>query len=65
VQPKIKPEIWAVAFDPDNGAAVAGLRTAHPEFGSVTGLVEADGRLWMGTIGFPALAHVDLSATTL
>ncbi len=65
VQPKIKPEIWAVAFDPDSGAAVAGLRTARPDFGGVTGLVEADGRLWMGTIGFPALAHVDLSATTL
>lgn len=65
LQPQIKPEIWAVAFDPDSGAAVAGLRTAHPEFGSVTGLVEADGKLWMSTIGFPALAHVDLVATKL
>ncbi|BCZ20660.1 SMP-30/gluconolactonase/LRE family protein [Mycobacterium senriense] len=65
LQPRIKPEIWAVAFDPDTGAAVAGLRTAHPDFGSVTGLVEAAGKLWMGTINFPALAHVDLAATTL
>lgn len=65
LQPRIKPEIWAVAFDPDSGAAVAGLRTEHPDFGSVTGLVEAAGRLWMGTINYPALAHVDLAATTL
>ncbi|BDB40788.1 strictosidine synthase family protein [Mycobacterium kiyosense] len=61
LQPRIKPEIWAVAFDPDSGAPVAGLRTEHPDFGSVTGLVEAGGRLWMGTISFPALAQVDLA----
>jgi sugar lactone lactonase YvrE len=65
LQPQIKPEIWAVAFDPDSGAAVAGLRTEHPDFGSVTGLVEAAGKLWMGTISFGALAHVDLAATAL
>lgn len=65
LQPRIKPEIWAVAFDPDSGTAVAGLRTTHPDFGSVTGLVEAAGKLWMGTISFPALAHVDLVATSL
>ncbi|OBH63959.1 SMP-30/gluconolactonase/LRE family protein [Mycobacterium sp. E2479] len=65
LQPQIKPEVWAVAFDPDTGAAVAGLRTRHPEFGSVTGLVEADGKLWMSTISFSALAHVDLAATAL
>lgn len=65
LQPQIKPEIWAVAFDPDSGSAVAGLRTEHPAFGSVTGLVEAAGKLWMGTISFPAIAHVDLAATGL
>ncbi len=65
LQPQIKPEIWAVAFDPDSGAAVAGVRTAHPDFGSVTGLVEAAGKLWMGTISFPAVAHVELAATKL
>jgi hypothetical protein len=31
----------------------------------VTGLVEADGKLWMGCIGAPAVAHVDLAATGL
>lgn len=65
LQPQIKPEVWAVAFDPDSGHVVAGLRTTHPEFGVVTGLVESAGRLWMGTINYPALAHVDLAATSL
>lgn len=65
LQPKIKPVVWAVAFDPDTGNAVAGVRTEHPEFGMVTGLVEAGGRLWMGCIGAPAVAHVDLAATAL
>jgi len=37
LQPQIKPEVWAVAFDPDTGEAVAGLHTEHPSFGMVTG----------------------------
>ena len=57
LQPQIKSEVWAVAFDPDSGDVVAGLRTEHPSFGMVTGLVEAGGRLWMGCIGAPAVAH--------
>lgn len=57
LQPQISPEVWAVAFDPDSGAAVAGLRMKSPDFGVVTGLVEHNGRLWMGSIGFPAVAH--------
>ncbi len=65
LQPQINPEVWAVAFDPDSGAPVAGLRTKHPDFGAVTGVVEAAGRLWMSTISFPAVAHVDLAATKL
>jgi sugar lactone lactonase YvrE len=65
LQPQIKPEVWAVAFDPDRGAPVAGLRTRHPDFGAVTGLVEAAGKLWMSTISFPAVAHVDLAATRI
>ncbi|MCV7279246.1 SMP-30/gluconolactonase/LRE family protein [Mycolicibacterium flavescens] len=56
-QPQLEPEVWAVAFDPDSGDVVAGVRTRHPQFGLVTGLVEAHGRLWMGSIGFPAIAH--------
>jgi hypothetical protein len=49
--------VWAVAFDPDSGEAVAGLHLNHPDFGVVTGLVEHRGRLWMGSIGYPAVAH--------
>ena len=56
-QPQIAPEVYAVAFDPDSGAAVAGLRMKRPDFGVVTGLVERQGRLWMSSIGFPAVAH--------
>ncbi|MGH3595864.1 MAG: SMP-30/gluconolactonase/LRE family protein, partial [Mycobacterium sp.] len=65
LQPQIRPEVWAVAFDPDSGAAVAGLRTTHPDFGAVTGVVESAGKLWMGTISYPAVAHVGLTATKL
>ncbi|BBY79813.1 SMP-30/gluconolactonase/LRE family protein [Mycolicibacterium pulveris] len=65
LQPQIKPEVWAVAFDPDSGEVVAGLRTEHPAFGMVTGLVEADGRLWMGCIGARAVAWAELSALRL
>jgi sugar lactone lactonase YvrE len=60
LQPRIKPEVWAVAFDPDSGEAVAGLRTQNPSFGMVTGLVETDGKLWMGCIGAPAVAYAEL-----
>ncbi len=57
LQPQIEPMIWVVAFDPDTGAAVAGIQMKRPDFGVVTGLVEHDGRLWMSSIGFPAVAH--------
>ena len=65
LQPKIKPEVWALAFDADTGAVVAGLRTEHPDFGVITGVVEAADKLWMGTINYPAVAYVDLKATVL
>ncbi|MBO0677810.1 SMP-30/gluconolactonase/LRE family protein [Mycolicibacterium sp. S2-37] len=63
--PQITPEVWAVAFDPDSGAAVGGLRTSHPDFGMVTGLVESGDRLWLGCIGAAALASVPLADVTL
>jgi sugar lactone lactonase YvrE len=62
LQPQIKPEVWAVAFDPNTGEAVAGVHTEHASFGMVTGLVEADGKLWMGCIGAPAVGYVDVPA---
>jgi sugar lactone lactonase YvrE len=57
LHPQLESVVWAVAFDPDSGAAVAGVRMTHPDFGIVTGLVEHDGRLWLSTIGYPALAY--------
>lgn len=58
--PTLAPSVWAVAFDPDTGEATAGLRTRHPRFSQVTGVVEVDGRLWMGSIGAAAVAHCAL-----
>lgn len=63
--PQIAPEVWTVAFEPDSGAVVGGLRTTHPDFGMVTGLVESGGRLWLACIGSSALAHVALEDVTL
>lgn len=60
LQPQIVPTVWAVAFDPDTGAAVSGVHMTHPDFGLVTGLVEREGRLWLATIGHPAVAHCAL-----
>ncbi|MHA3023350.1 SMP-30/gluconolactonase/LRE family protein [Mycobacterium sp. BMJ-28] len=60
LQPDMPSQVWAVAFDPDSGAAVAGIRGTDPRFGQVTGVVERDGRLWMSTIGSSALAHCAL-----
>lgn len=55
--PKPESVVWVVAFDPDTGAAVGGIRTTHPDFGVVTGVVESGGKLWMSTIEFPAVAY--------
>ncbi len=60
LQPKVAPEIWVVGFDVDSGAVVGGIRTNHPDFGGVTGVVETSGRLWMSTIEFSAVAYCDL-----
>lgn len=64
LQPQIDPVVWAVAFDPDTGAPAGGIRMDHPRFGAVTGLVEHDGRLWLSTIGYPALAHCAVPGVT-
>lgn len=60
LQPKPKAVVWAVAFDPDSGDAMAGVQMTHPEFSMVTGLVEAAGRLWLGNIASPYLGWVPL-----
>ena len=65
LQPKPASVVWAVAFDPDSGRSVAGLRTTHPDFSMVTAAVEAHGRLWLGSIGAGCLGWVDLEHTRL
>ncbi|HME47475.1 SMP-30/gluconolactonase/LRE family protein [Mycobacterium sp.] len=60
MQPQIAAEVWAVAFDPDSGEVVGGMRTKHPNFGMVTGVVESAGKLWMACIGAPAIAYTVL-----
>ncbi|MDY6999976.1 MAG: SMP-30/gluconolactonase/LRE family protein [Actinomycetota bacterium] len=65
LQPKPAAVVWAVAFDPDSGEPVAGLRTTHPAFSMVTAAVEGDGRLWLGSIGAGCLGWVALDHTRL
>ncbi|QRY42794.1 SMP-30/gluconolactonase/LRE family protein [Mycolicibacterium boenickei] len=60
LQPKIRPQVWVLAFDAASGEVLAGLRTTRPDFGTVTGVVESAGKLWLSTIAFPALAYAEL-----
>jgi sugar lactone lactonase YvrE len=60
LQPKPVNELWVVAFDADSGEVVGGLHDKRADFGLVTGVVESAGRLWMSTIGFPAVAYTVL-----
>jgi sugar lactone lactonase YvrE len=57
--PNPKPLVWAIAVDLD-GRVQAQLRTTDPRFALATGLVEHDGRLWLGCIGSSAVAYLDL-----
>lgn len=58
--PDPKPTVWAAAFHPDDGRVLGQLYTVHAAFGLVTGVAEAQGRLWLGCIGAAALGYVDL-----
>lgn len=55
--PALKPVVWVLAVDADSGAVLTQLRTTHPDFASATGLVESNGRLWMGCIGSNSVAY--------
>ncbi|ORB49755.1 SMP-30/gluconolactonase/LRE family protein [Mycolicibacterium rhodesiae] len=57
--PSPKPVVWAISVDLD-GTVRSQLRTADPRFALATGLVEHDGTLWLGCIGSPAVACLDL-----
>jgi sugar lactone lactonase YvrE len=58
--PDPAPVVWVVAFDPEDGRVLTQFRAEHRDFGLVTGVVEADGRLWMGRIAGPGLAYFRL-----
>ncbi len=58
--PNPRPVVWAIAIDPADGRVRAQLRTTDPRFALATGLVEHDGRLWLGCIGAPAVACLNL-----
>lgn len=58
--PDPKSVVWVVGFDADDGRVLAQYRTEHPDFGLATGVVEADGRLWMGRIAGRGLAYFQL-----
>lgn len=59
--PNPAPQVWAIAIDPDSGEVLSQVRTTHPEFSLATGLVEHAGKLWLGCIGAPSLACLNLS----
>ena len=58
--PDVKPLVWVIAFDPDDGRVLTQLRQHHPSFGSTTGVVQHGNRGWLAGIGSPAVAYFDL-----
>jgi sugar lactone lactonase YvrE len=54
-------EVWAISIDATDGRVLNQLRTVDTRFAMATGLVENAGKLWLGCIGAPALACLDLS----
>ena len=58
--PTPKSVVWVLGFDPDDGRLLAQLRTKHRDFRLATGVVETEGRLWLGCIGAPAVAYLSL-----
>ncbi|HYB39887.1 MAG TPA: SMP-30/gluconolactonase/LRE family protein [Mycobacterium sp.] len=58
--PNPKAVVWVIAFDADDGHVLTQLRTKHPAFGLATGVAETGDRLWLGCIGAPAVAYLNL-----
>jgi sugar lactone lactonase YvrE len=58
--PDVKPLVWVIAIDPDDGRVLTQLRTRHPAFGSTTGIVQAGDRVWLAGIGASSVAWFDL-----
>ena len=58
--PDVKPLVWVIAFDPDDGRVLTQLRQQHPSFGASTGVVQHGQRVWLSGIGSPTVAYFDL-----
>jgi sugar lactone lactonase YvrE len=58
--PDVKPLVWVIAFDPDDGRVLTQVRTSDPAFGSTTGVAQHGDRIWLAGIGAPAIAYFDL-----
>ncbi|TPG34628.1 SMP-30/gluconolactonase/LRE family protein [Mycolicibacterium hodleri] len=59
--PDVKPVVWVIALDPDDGRVLTQLRARHSDFGSTTGVVQEGNRVWLAGIGAPTIAYFDLS----
>jgi hypothetical protein len=59
--PNPASQVWALSVDAEDGRVLSQLRTVDTRFALATGLVENAGRLWLGCIGAPALACLNLS----
>jgi sugar lactone lactonase YvrE len=58
--PDVKPLVWVIALDPDDGRLLTQLRQRHPSFGASTGVVQHGDRVWLSGIGSPTVAYFDL-----
>ncbi|WP_284235185.1 SMP-30/gluconolactonase/LRE family protein [Mycobacterium antarcticum] len=59
--PDVKPIVWIIALDPDDGRVLTQLRARHSAFGSTTGVVQEGDRVWLAGIGAPTIAYFDLT----
>lgn len=58
--PDVKPVVWVIALDPEDGRVLTQLRTRHSTFGSTTGVVQEGDRVWLAGIGASAIAYFDM-----
>jgi hypothetical protein len=60
LQVKEKRTVWARAIDGATGRIVHDFRGAHPDFHMVTGVREAGGTVYLGSLGERAIARFEL-----
>jgi sugar lactone lactonase YvrE len=58
--PDVKPVVWVIALDPDDGRVLTQLRARDSAFGSTTGVVQEGDRVWLAGIGAPTVAYFDI-----